>query len=115
MFFLDAGQCSQAEAAVREAVQIHERVLAGGQLKGSVERYAARNFTNLGRVLVAAGQTARGRAILPESRESAGPISRGFARVGVPPALTWRGRCPIWRICSSTLAAGKKLSISAVA
>ena len=37
-------------------MEIHERVLAGGQLKGSVERYAARNFANLGRVLAAAGQ-----------------------------------------------------------
>ena len=56
IFFLETGRGSQAEAAIREAVEIHERVLAGGQLKGSVERYAARNFTNLGRVLVAAGQ-----------------------------------------------------------
>src|SRR5262249_21701186 len=55
MFLLEVGQVSQAEAAVREAVQIHERVLAGGRLKRSVERYAARNFVNLGRVLVAAG------------------------------------------------------------
>ena len=55
-FFLDAGRGAQAEAAVREAVEIHEKVLAGGQLKGSVERYAVRNFVNLGRILVAAGQ-----------------------------------------------------------
>ena len=39
MFFLEAGRGSQAEAAVREAVEVHQRVLAGGQLKGSVERY----------------------------------------------------------------------------
>ena len=36
MFFLEAGRGSEAEAAVREAVEVHERVLAGGQLKGSL-------------------------------------------------------------------------------
>jgi serine/threonine protein kinase/Tfp pilus assembly protein PilF len=56
MFFLEAGRGAQAEAAVREAVEIHQRVLAGGRLKGSVERYVARNFVNLGQVLAAAGQ-----------------------------------------------------------
>ena len=35
---------------------IYERLLAGGRLKGSVERYAARNFVNLGRILAAAGR-----------------------------------------------------------
>jgi tetratricopeptide (TPR) repeat protein len=57
MFFLEVGQLPQAEATVREAVQIHETVLAGGQLRHSVERYVARNYVNLGRVLVAAGKT----------------------------------------------------------
>jgi tetratricopeptide (TPR) repeat protein len=56
MFFLDTGRGAQAEAAVHEALEIHQRVLAGGQLKGSIERYVARNFVNLGRVLAAAGR-----------------------------------------------------------
>ncbi len=57
MFFFDAGKSAQAEAAVREAVQIYDRVLAGGKLKRSVEQYAARNFVNLGRILDASGQS----------------------------------------------------------
>ncbi len=56
IFLLETGHHNEAEAAVREAVQIHERVLAGGELKGSVERYVARNCVNLGRVLAAAGK-----------------------------------------------------------
>jgi tetratricopeptide (TPR) repeat protein len=56
MFLLEVGRAKEAEAAVREAVEIHEWVLASGELNGSVERYAARNFSNLGRVLVAAGR-----------------------------------------------------------
>jgi tetratricopeptide (TPR) repeat protein len=56
MFFLDTGRGSQAEAAIREALEIHLRVLAGGRLRGSIERYVARNFVNLGRVLAAAGR-----------------------------------------------------------
>jgi tetratricopeptide (TPR) repeat protein len=55
LFFLDTGRGSQAEAAVREAVEIHQRLLAGGR-KGSMERYAARTFVSLGRVLAAAGR-----------------------------------------------------------
>jgi serine/threonine-protein kinase len=56
LFLLDTGRGSQAQAALREALEIQQRVLAGGRLKGSVERYAARNFARLGRVLAAAGQ-----------------------------------------------------------
>src|SRR5262249_8915655 len=56
LFFLDTGRGSQAEAAVREALEIHQRVLAGGRMRGYVERYLARNFVGLGRVLAAAGQ-----------------------------------------------------------
>jgi tetratricopeptide (TPR) repeat protein len=56
MFFLDTGRGSQAEAAIREALEIHQSVLAGGKLKGSIERYVARNFAILGRVLAAAGR-----------------------------------------------------------
>jgi serine/threonine protein kinase len=57
LFFLDTGRGPQAEAAVREALQIHQRLLADGRLKGSIERYVARNFVRLGRILVAAGRT----------------------------------------------------------
>jgi serine/threonine protein kinase/Tfp pilus assembly protein PilF len=56
LFFLDTGRGSQAEAALREALEIHQRVLAGGRRKGYIEPYVARNFVNLGRVLAAAGQ-----------------------------------------------------------
>jgi tetratricopeptide (TPR) repeat protein len=56
MFFLHTGKPAQAEAAAREAVQLYERLLAKGELKRSVERYAARNFVNLGRILDASGQ-----------------------------------------------------------
>ena len=79
------GEAPQAEAAVREAVEIHERVLAGGQLKGSVERYAARNFVNLGRILAAAGRAPEAEQCVPGSRESARSSGGGIARVGVPP------------------------------
>ena len=114
MFFLDVGRGSQAEAAVREAVEIHERVLAGGQLKGSVERYAARNFANLGRILVATGQT---REAEQSYRKAVDLLDRLVEELpeSAYPRVTWRGRCPIWRICSRTLAAGKRPSISAVA
>jgi tetratricopeptide (TPR) repeat protein/tRNA A-37 threonylcarbamoyl transferase component Bud32 len=54
-FFLDMGRRPEAEAAVGEALEIHERLLAGGHLKCSVERYAARNFVTLGRLQAAAG------------------------------------------------------------
>ena len=58
MFFHTLGRGAEAEAAVREALVIYEKLLAGGRLKGSVERYAARNFVNLGRILAAAGRAA---------------------------------------------------------
>jgi serine/threonine-protein kinase len=53
----DTGRASQAEAALREAVEIQQRVLDGGHMKGYLERYLARTFVNLGRVLAAAGRT----------------------------------------------------------
>jgi tetratricopeptide (TPR) repeat protein len=56
MFFLARGRHSQAKAAVREALAIHQMVLAGGRLKGFIERYVARSFVHLGRVLAAAGE-----------------------------------------------------------
>ena len=55
-FFHSLGRGALAEAAVREALEIYEKLLAAGQLKGSVERYAARNFVNLGRILAATGR-----------------------------------------------------------
>jgi tetratricopeptide (TPR) repeat protein len=57
IFFLESGRRSEAESAVREAVVVHQRVLAGEKLNGSIERYVARSFVNLARVLTAAGQT----------------------------------------------------------
>ena len=98
LFFLDTGRGSQAQAAIREAVEIDQRVLAGGQLKGSVERYAARNFANLGRVLVAAGQAGEaeqsyGKAVnlldrlvaeLPESVYPRADLARTLPRAGGP-------------------------------
>jgi tetratricopeptide (TPR) repeat protein len=56
LFFLDTGRGAQAEAAVREALDIHQKVLAGGRLRGYIERYVARNYVSLGRVLAAAGK-----------------------------------------------------------
>jgi tetratricopeptide (TPR) repeat protein len=56
LFFLETGRGPQAEAAIREALAIRRKVLAGGQLKGSIERYVARGCANLGRVLIATGQ-----------------------------------------------------------
>jgi tetratricopeptide (TPR) repeat protein len=56
LFFLDVGRRSEGEAALQDALEIHKRLIARGQLKGYVERYAARNFVDVGRVLAAAGQ-----------------------------------------------------------
>jgi tetratricopeptide (TPR) repeat protein len=56
MFFLDTGRPSDAEKALREALTIHQSLLDDGHLKGYVERYVARSFAGLGRVLAAAGQ-----------------------------------------------------------
>jgi serine/threonine-protein kinase len=55
MFALGTGRISQAETAVREALQIQQKLLASGRLKGG-ERYVARNFANLAHILVAAGR-----------------------------------------------------------
>jgi tetratricopeptide (TPR) repeat protein len=55
-FLLDTGEGSQAEDAVREAVEISQRVLDSGHLKGDIERYMGRNFVILGRVLAVAGK-----------------------------------------------------------
>jgi serine/threonine protein kinase/Flp pilus assembly protein TadD len=55
LFFLDTGRGPEAEAALREALEIHQRVLAEGRIR-DVEPYAARNFASLGRVLLAAGR-----------------------------------------------------------
>jgi eukaryotic-like serine/threonine-protein kinase len=63
MFFLDMGRGPDAEAAVREALEIHKWLLADGRLKGYIERYAARNCVFLGRILAAAGKA-------PEAAES---------------------------------------------
>jgi tetratricopeptide (TPR) repeat protein len=57
VFFLDMDRRPEAEAAVGEALEIHQRLLAGGHLKGSVERYAARNFVTRGRLQAKAGRS----------------------------------------------------------
>src|SRR5262249_50882480 len=54
-FYLQTGRRSEGEAALRDALEIHKRLLAGGHLKG-YESSAARSFVNDGRVLAAAGQ-----------------------------------------------------------
>jgi tetratricopeptide (TPR) repeat protein len=56
LFFLETGRGSEAEAPIREALKIYQRLLADGQMKGEIKRYAARGFVNLGRVLAAAGK-----------------------------------------------------------
>jgi serine/threonine-protein kinase len=56
LFFLDLRRRSEGEAALQDALEIHKRLIARGQMKGTVERYAARNFVDVGRVLAAAGQ-----------------------------------------------------------
>jgi tetratricopeptide (TPR) repeat protein len=55
LFFLETGRGSEAEATIREALEIYQSLL-GGRRKGDIERYAARGFVNLGRVLAAAGK-----------------------------------------------------------
>jgi serine/threonine-protein kinase len=55
-FFLKTGRVSKAETVLREAVQIYQGLLAGGNVRGTIERYAARSFRRLGLVLAAAGK-----------------------------------------------------------
>jgi serine/threonine protein kinase/Tfp pilus assembly protein PilF len=57
LFFLETGRGDLAEAAVREAREFHQKVFAGGHMSHERQRYMARNFANLGRVLAATGQT----------------------------------------------------------
>jgi tetratricopeptide (TPR) repeat protein len=57
LFFFDTGRSYQAETALRDALEIRQKLLAGGRMKGTIERYVARNFANIGRVQAAAGQT----------------------------------------------------------
>src|SRR5262249_17311152 len=51
LLFLDTDRRYEAEAAIREALEIHQRLLKSGRLKGYVERYVARSFAGLGLVL----------------------------------------------------------------
>jgi tetratricopeptide (TPR) repeat protein len=55
VFLLYTGRGAEAEAPIRESLEIYQKLLDGGHRKGEMERYAARAFVNLGRVLVAAG------------------------------------------------------------
>jgi tetratricopeptide (TPR) repeat protein len=54
--FLETGRGRDAEDALREALKFDQKVLDRGRLKGEIERYTARHFISLGRVLAAAGQ-----------------------------------------------------------
>jgi tetratricopeptide (TPR) repeat protein/tRNA A-37 threonylcarbamoyl transferase component Bud32 len=56
MLFLETGRGPQAEAAVREALAIYQRLIARGHMKGYIERYAARNRVTLARALAARGE-----------------------------------------------------------
>jgi tetratricopeptide (TPR) repeat protein len=56
LFFLETGRTSDAETPIREALEIYQGLLADRRMKGKIERYAARGFVNLGRVLAAAGK-----------------------------------------------------------
>jgi serine/threonine protein kinase/Tfp pilus assembly protein PilF len=56
LFFVNTGRKREAEADVREALGIHQRLLAGGHLRGSMERYLARSYVNLGWVFAATGR-----------------------------------------------------------
>jgi tetratricopeptide (TPR) repeat protein len=56
LFFLNTGRGPRAEAAVGEAVEILQRVRAGGRMKGRVERYLARTCVTLARVRAATGK-----------------------------------------------------------
>jgi tetratricopeptide (TPR) repeat protein len=55
-FLLETGRSSGAEIELREALQIYQKLLDGGHMKGYVERYMARNLVTLGRVLAVSGQ-----------------------------------------------------------
>jgi serine/threonine protein kinase/tetratricopeptide (TPR) repeat protein len=55
-FFLVTGRGPQGKIAACEALEIYQKLMDGGRLKGSIERYAARGFVILARVHAAAGQ-----------------------------------------------------------
>jgi tetratricopeptide (TPR) repeat protein/tRNA A-37 threonylcarbamoyl transferase component Bud32 len=55
-FMLETGQAARAEAALLEALEVDDQVLASGQLKGSSDHYVARNWISLGRVRMANGR-----------------------------------------------------------
>jgi serine/threonine protein kinase/Tfp pilus assembly protein PilF len=52
-FFLGRGQPSLAEAPVREALKIHQRIRASGQMKDAIDRAEARTLVCLAQVLAA--------------------------------------------------------------
>jgi tetratricopeptide (TPR) repeat protein len=56
LLFLATGRGQMAHAAVNEALAIRRRLLAGGRMKGVIERYVARNYASKARVLAAAGR-----------------------------------------------------------
>ena len=74
MLFLETGQGREAEAAVREALEIDQSVLAGGHMHGEVERYAARHFATLGRALAAAGRAQEAEQSFRKARSLLDPL-----------------------------------------
>jgi tetratricopeptide (TPR) repeat protein len=86
MFFLDTGRGSDAEVAVREAVKIYEGLLAGGRLQGYIERYAARNYFFLARILAAAGRAQEAEESYQKAVNLLDPLVEKMPEVPVPRA-----------------------------
>ncbi len=59
-YFQATGRLAQAEEAIRQALVVHDRLISGGRLKGTVERYKARSLACLARVLAAGNRTTEG-------------------------------------------------------
>src|SRR5262249_28738743 len=90
LFFLDTGRGSDAETAIREALEIHQRVLAEGRLKGSIERYVARTYFRLGQVLAAAGQTRDAEESYQKAVDMLDPLVKELPESGIRRAdLAW--------------------------
>jgi tetratricopeptide (TPR) repeat protein/tRNA A-37 threonylcarbamoyl transferase component Bud32 len=78
MFFLATGRVEKARAAVGTALAIHQKLLAGGRMKGGIERYVARNYASQGRVLAAAGQTEDAEQAYREALQVLHPLVKQF-------------------------------------
>jgi tetratricopeptide (TPR) repeat protein/tRNA A-37 threonylcarbamoyl transferase component Bud32 len=76
LFFLDTGRGSQAEDAIRQALATHQRLLTRAHTRGSIERYTARIFVNLGRVLAATGRAPEAEQAYQEAVKLLEPLVR---------------------------------------